>query len=308
MTETHIWYTIGNIPKQPANEHFLKDLIIISSIPIAIVAFIGNGIVCCLFWSKWKSSRFFLYFLNIAIANIAILINVFVSFPKLYLQVRIYNLFQHLVQMVQYLGHNTRFYILTAICAERYLVIFFPALVKHYRSQYTSVIVTGILWGLSCLISVVDDLACSRRFYITNMEYTVHCVPFTILIIILELVIFLFIMGFSTVSIFIRMQTQPTPPARLDITILTTVLLFLVTDTPTRMIQTLSVWFALNNVSITIATTELLDCINCAVTPFIFLIVGCWKKTSEPIWLFLERALTAEESMAEGPQVEQEQV
>ncbi|KAH0622427.1 hypothetical protein JD844_024727 [Phrynosoma platyrhinos] len=209
---------------------------------------------------------------------------------------------------MQLLGHNTRFYILTAICAERYLVIFAPDLVKQYRPQYTSVLVASILWGVSCVTSVVDNVACSRSFYRTHLEYKVYCVPFTFFIISLELVIFLFIMVFSTAVILTRMQTQPTPPTRLDITIVATVLLYLVTDTPTRLIRTLSTWLPLESIPLVVSTITLMDCINCAVIPFIFLIVGCWKKTSEePISLFLERALTAEENMTERPQVEQEE-
>nr|XP_060632128.1 proto-oncogene Mas-like [Anolis sagrei ordinatus] len=295
-------FPVPDTAKQSESGLSWKEMVMISWIPVAVLGFIGNGIVSYFFWYRRKTSRFFLYFQNITIANFSVLIYVFVYFHRLFLRIRIKNVFEHFVHTVQLLGDNTRFYLLAAICVERYLLVFRSVWVKTRRPQYTSAVVVSIVWVLAGMVSTVDHLACSPAFFVTTFEFELYCVSFTVLRIILEIGLILITIIFCTVAILKQILTQPMPPVRLDVTIVATVLLYLLTDAPTRIVYEFSVWLDIDGFAL-ILMTQLFDTINCAVVPFIFLIVGCWKKTSdEPVNLFLERALAFEENRVEGTQ------
>ncbi|KAJ7342162.1 hypothetical protein JRQ81_009284 [Phrynocephalus forsythii] len=281
----------------------LNEIIMLLCIPVAIMGLIGNVIVIYLFCQRCRNSRFFLYFQNIAFANIIVLIDVFVIFQRIYLQSNIKLFLIHLVEMLQTLGYNTRFYILTAICAERCLILFWPAWNKRHRPRLAAIMVCAILWSLSFLTSVVDNVACNADFIITYNQFAIDCKTSNLIRIVIDLVIFLPVMIQSTLAILIRTQTL----ARLDVTIIFTVVLYFLTDTPVRTTHNIIYWIPELDVFLLITITQLLDSINCAVNPLIFVIVGCWKKTSEEsVFIFLERALEAEENMAPTREVDEE--
>nr|XP_020665495.1 proto-oncogene Mas-like [Pogona vitticeps] len=284
-----------------------KEMIMLLCIPIAVMGLIGNGIVICLFCYRHKNSRFFLYFQNIAFANIIVLIDVFVVFQRTYFHTVIKPFVVHLVEMLQTLGYNTRFYILTAVCVERCLIIFSRAWNKRYRPQHMAIMVCGTLWSLSCLTSVVDNLACSTDFITTYEQFAIDCKTASLISIIVDLAIFLPVTILSTFAILIRTQTQQVPSASLDVTIEAIVILYLLTDTPVRITHNIIYWFQEIDVFLLITITQLLDSINCAVNPLILVIVGYWKKTpEEPFSLLLEKALEAEENMAPRTEADEE--
>ncbi|XP_062832707.1 proto-oncogene Mas-like [Anolis carolinensis] len=307
MVKAALSFPVPDMFRQSQYDLSWQEKIMISWMPFAILGFIGNGIVTYFFWHRQKRSRFFLYFQNITIANFSVLIYVFVYFHRLFLRLRIKNFFEHIVQTLQLLGNNTRFYLLAATCVERWFLVYRPVWVKHRRPQYTSAVVVSILWIVASITSMVDHLACSPAFFITTFEYELYCMSFTVIRIILELGLLIAIV-FCSAAILKRSLTQSMPPERLDVTILATVLLYLTTDTPDRIAYEISIWFDDMDIFALILFTQLFDTINCAVIPFIFFIVGCWKKPSdEPVSLFLERALMFEENRVEGTPVQEEQ-
>ncbi|XP_062981500.1 proto-oncogene Mas-like [Elgaria multicarinata webbii] len=286
--------------------HIFEEEIMLVGIPLGFLGLLGNGIASCLFCYQAKFSRFTLYFQNIVIANITVLVNHFIYMFRIYLHWDINNFFLHIIEMLEILGYNTRFYLLTAICVERCFLIFFPVWDKHYRPQHFTAMTSGICWALSCLLTVVDNLACLPHSHSAKGEFAVNCKSIRIVRIIIDLLIFLLIMIFSTLAILIRMQTQQSSPARLDITIVVTVLLFLLTDTPIRISTLSAFWIEAIDYFILTIMIHLFDTVNCTIIPFIFLIVGRWKNPSEPIKKFLNRALQVEENMAEKSPTAQE--
>ncbi|KAJ7342163.1 hypothetical protein JRQ81_009291 [Phrynocephalus forsythii] len=301
--------SVSGTAKPPEKAVFLKEMIMTSSLLIGIMGLIGNGIVLCLFCYMCKNSRFFLYFQNIVFANIIVLIYVLVFFQRtcLHLDVKLHPL--HLIEMLQTLGYNTRFYLLRTICVERCLIIFWPVWNRRYRPRHMTFLVCAILWSLSCLTSVVDNLACSADFTTTSEQFAISCKNSSIMRIVIDLVIFLPLVIFSTLAILIRGQTQRVPLARLDMIIMANVVLCILADTPIRIAHNIVYWLRGIDECLLTTTTQLFHSINSVATLLIFVIVGCWKKTSEePFFMFLERALEAEENMVQGREADEQPV
>nr|XP_020664898.1 proto-oncogene Mas-like [Pogona vitticeps]XP_020664907.1 proto-oncogene Mas-like [Pogona vitticeps]XP_020664914.1 proto-oncogene Mas-like [Pogona vitticeps]XP_020664923.1 proto-oncogene Mas-like [Pogona vitticeps] len=286
---------------------FLKEIVIISSVVIGIVGLIGNGIVTCLFCYRCKNSRFFVYFQNIAFSNTIVLFYVFVFFQRTCFHRGIKLRFLYIIEMLQTLGYNTRFYLLRTVCVERCLMVFWPAWNKRYRPQHTTFLVCGVLWSLSCLTSVVDNLACSSDFIKPNKPFLINCKNASIMRIVIDLAIFLPLVVSCTSAILIRHLTQQVPLARLDITIVATVVLCILSDTPIRIAHNIIYWLQGIDEGFLTTVTQLFHSVHSMASALILVIVGCWKKTSEEsFFMFLERALEAEENMALRTEADEE--
>ncbi|XP_013909322.1 PREDICTED: CAP-Gly domain-containing linker protein 1-like, partial [Thamnophis sirtalis] len=108
---------------------------------------------------------------------------------------------------------------------------------------------------------------------------------------------------------FERMQKKPqqTPPT-LDISIIATVVLFLVFDVSVKFFNILEFWFDAIHVP-TFSVAVLFDTISSSVSPYMYFIIGGFlKRTYDPFDVFLERALQDEETIVEGTQMQQEQL
>ncbi|XP_042301662.1 mas-related G-protein coupled receptor member H-like [Sceloporus undulatus] len=270
----------------------LTQRILYTSFPICIFGMIANLLVIWLFCCQIKKTPLTLYFLNMAIANLLIIVcNVYVVityFTSLYPSL----MFRRIMQMLHISAFDTSFFFITVIAVERYLILKYPLWCNQHRPKNFSVIMCVILWGLSWIVSFVTYYGCFPRFDISVNTLLNNCKTANIIEIIVEVFVFLPSMIFSTCTIWNRIHTrQPqTPVARLDVTIVGLVLLFLIINAPIRITQVITTWafyidrFVLGKISL------LLDSVNSAGNPFVYIIVGCRK--SQKAILFLERALS----------------
>ncbi|XP_062981498.1 proto-oncogene Mas-like [Elgaria multicarinata webbii] len=303
------FHTIGavkNTETQLETGYYLQKIIMIVSIPICSLGLIGNIIVFWLLCFKIQKTKFTVYFLNMALADLTVLCYYVIAFV-LFLKAIPINLFYlHIMELAHAFGFNASTYLLTAISAERYLMVFSPGWYQLHRPKYLSEIMCAVLWGLSCLMSLVLYFACYLQFDATLSEVNHSCEPTKLFRVIVNLLVFLPIMVFSTSILFIRMlrTLQETPPAKLDITIVATVLLFLLFAASVRIIEIIARWVPQVHIPVVFLIFHFLDAIDSSGTPFIYFIVG-YSKTAlvgnQPIKTFLERALLDEGN--EGEQV-----
>nr|XP_020664866.1 mas-related G-protein coupled receptor member B2-like isoform X5 [Pogona vitticeps] len=107
------------------------------------------------------------------------------------------------------------------------------------------------------------------------------------------------------VVLFIRMlrTQQDTPPAKLDITIVATVLLFILFAASVRIIEIIARWVPKVHIPVVFLIFHFLDAIDSSGNPFMYLIVGYTRKEMDNdsvLQTFLERALLDEGDTAEG--------
>lgn len=193
-------------------------------------------------------------------------------------------------------GFNAKTYVLTAIAAERYVMIFFQAWYQLRRPKHFSEIMCAILWGLSGLLAITLYYSCYLETDTLLKDTNQHCEPIKMARVIINLLVFLPIMVFSTYLIFTRMLTvsQETPLRRLDITIVATVLLFLLFAASVRIIEIIARWVPKIHIPILFLTLHFLDAIDSSGNPYVYLIVGYSKTkldSEKPFQTLLERAL-----------------
>ncbi|XP_026531083.1 mas-related G-protein coupled receptor member H-like [Notechis scutatus] len=274
----------------------LQKSITIVSIPICILGLFGNAIIFCLLCCSVRKTNFTVYFLNLVLADFVVLIYyviVFVFFLKA-VPISLYTL--HLMDLAHAFGFNAKTYVLTAIAAERYVMIFFPAWYRLRRPAHFSEIVSVIFWGLSGLLAITLHYTCNLEIDTSLQEANQHCEPTKMARVIINLLIFLPIMVFSTYLIFTRMlpASQEAPLRRLDITIVATVLLFLLFAASVRIIEIIARWVPKIHIPILFLSLHFLDAIDSSGNPYVYLIVG-YSKTKldcrNSFETLLERAL-----------------
>ncbi|XP_044298263.1 proto-oncogene Mas-like [Varanus komodoensis] len=281
----------------------LQERMLLTSIPICAVGLIGNGAIFWLLCCKVKI-KLSLYFFSVTVANLLIIFCNFVIIILYFAQITPRLIFQRVMQILHICGYDTSFYMFTGVAVERCCSIYFPDWYRSHRPNNFSHFGVSILWGLSFMVSFVDYYACFPRFQINFHVFFVACRTSTIMEIIIELIIFFPIIFSCTLAIWIRIpkRKEGTLRARLDITIVAMVLLFLILNAPLRIAHILTFWihkidtYMLQNISL------LMDSLNSTCNPLVYFFVGNWEwqKSSAPIHAFLEKALKAEESKPEG--------
>ncbi|KAM6459271.1 proto-oncogene Mas-like [Liasis olivaceus] len=287
---------------------------ILIAIPISILGIVGNIMVIFFLSFKIKKTRFTVYVLNITIADFSILIYLYTYFMLFLKPSLISASVSYIIELIYAVGCKSSLYILTVLCLERYLFVFFSTWYHCHRPEHLSFFFVTTLWTFSGLVSLVEYFACYPRFYIYLNENTLRCRIINLFQVFFEFLIFIPIMVYSTFAIFIRMQkkTQQTPPATLDISITATVVVFLVFDVSVKILNTIEFWFDAIHVP-TFSVAVLFDTISSSINPFMYFIIGGFmKRTLDPLDCLLEKALQdgtlQEGTMVEGTQTHQEQL
>ncbi|XP_063146609.1 mas-related G-protein coupled receptor member H-like [Candoia aspera] len=284
MAETYSlsFHTIGT-DKHAETEletgYSLQKTIIIVSIPICALGLLGNAIVFCLLCCTIKKTNFTVYFLNLVVADFTVLIYYVIVFILFLKAVPISLYYLYIMELAHAFGFNAKTYVLTAITAERYVMVFFPAWYKLHRPKHFSEIMCAILWGLSGLLAIVLYYACYLQTDPSFKEANQHCEPAKMFRVIINLLVFLPIMVFSTFLLFMRMLrvSQEAPLARLDITIVATVLLFLLFAASVRIIEIIARWVPEIHIPIVFLIFHFLDAIDSSGNPYVYLIIGYSK-------------------------------
>ncbi|KAM6459272.1 proto-oncogene Mas-like [Liasis olivaceus] len=273
-----------------------QKIIMIVSIPICTLGLLGNAIIFCLLCCTIKKTNFTVYFLNLVVADFTVLIYYVIVFILFLKAVPISLYYLHIMELAHAFGFNAKTYVLTVITAERYVMVFFPGWYQQHRPKHFSEIMCAVLWGLSGLLAIVLYYACYLQTDTSLKEANQHCEPTKMVRVIINLLVFLPIMIFSTFLLFTRMLSisQEAPLARLDITIVATVLLFLLFAASVRIIEIIARWVPKIHIPIVFLIFHFLDAIDSSGNPYVYLIVGYSKTkidSEKPFQTLLERAL-----------------
>ncbi|XP_070582490.1 mas-related G-protein coupled receptor member H-like [Erythrolamprus reginae] len=262
------------------------------SLPICILGFIGNSIIlwilCCRLRIKLN-----LYFVCVAAANNIMAFSIIAEYIMFFNPDTFSWMYHKILDILHLSSHIASFYIFAVIAVERWCIHFFPVWYKQSRPLNFSAIVSFSLWGLTSLTSVIVHYLCSPVLEVHFKEVQT-CTTSTVTLIITQS-IFIPCMIFFPLGIWIRihMKQKEVPPQRFDVTIVATVLFYLMLIAPFKLATILMYWFRNINGPMLGSLHTLLESIISTISPFIYLIVGSWKKPKvETAYAFLELALT----------------
>ncbi|XP_044295705.1 proto-oncogene Mas-like [Varanus komodoensis] len=299
---------LGNWSTKEATPNFM-EIIVIVSVPFCIWGLFGNTIGFWLLCCKVKRNRIIIYFLNLTVADFIVVAYYFTAFCLFLTPFNINIYFLRAMEIIYLFGYNASTYFLTVISATRFLVVFFPMWYQHHQPKTRLVCV--FLWSCSFLMSLGVYIACFPRFLSSHNMDSSYCSAATISAITVNFCVFLPIMLFSTLAIFWGMQRKARQrlPAKLDIIIIIMVLLCLIFASSMRTVDAVSSWHQKLDSPFAFLLSVLFDSIKYSADPFVYILVACWKrkKTSEPIYMCVGRALRNNETVKKDTQVAQEQ-
>lgn len=280
-----------------ASAHEVQKVIISISIPICIFGLLGNGIVLVVFSCIIKKTKYTIYALNIAAADILNLLYHFIFFlvflKPLYMTLQ----FALTFNMIYAFGYNAAFFILTVFCTERCLINYFPDWSQQHLSKIRAAVVCILLWGIACLITIVEFIVCQEKH-----DTTLSCWSAVVVKMFIEFLAFFPALVISVIALIIRTKkkTLPAPVPTVDITAIVTGVFFLIFDITVRLLDVVVFWTERTDLPL-VSISILCDIICSSGNPFIFFFLGCWRQPRawRPIHISLERAF--DENVSETP-------
>ncbi|KAL8181622.1 UNVERIFIED_CONTAM: hypothetical protein K2H54_013471 [Gekko kuhli] len=285
-------YTYSSFPNDSISYENLSDNVV-TSIPILVICIfgaVGNGMVIWLLGFGIKRNPFSTYILNLAVADLGVLLSVTFFVVNLW-TVFVYGFptmspVSFLVFLPMY---STSQFLLTAISIDRCVAVYFPLWHRCHRPPHLSTIVCAVIWVLSVLFTAITCMLKTVKPYVTT---TVESYQF-----IVNAVFSLPVMMVSTVALFIKacLKAKQHRRGRLLTVVLLTLLFFLLFAFP------LNVMFILTGL-VYLPTyvpigALLLACLNSGINPVIYFLVGRqWKsRRREGMKRILQKVFKEEE-------------
>ncbi|XP_059109332.1 mas-related G-protein coupled receptor member X2-like [Peromyscus eremicus] len=279
------------------------------SLIIALVGLVGNGIVLWFLGFHMRRNAFSVYILNLAGADFFFLcfqivycihtILYFFNFKTIDLP-----LFSFVVSNSAYLCGLS---MLSAISIERCLSVMWPIWYRCHRPRHTSAVICTLLWFLSLLLSLLEGKECGLLFDSLGPSW---CKTFDFITAAWLIVLFVVLLGSSlALMVTIFCGSQRIPVTRLYVTIVCTVLVFLLFGLPYGIYWFLLSWID-NFQSVMLCNfypvTICLSCFNSCANPIIYFLVGSIRHRRfqrNTLKLLLQRAMQdtpVEEESGEG--------
>ncbi|XP_069086084.1 proto-oncogene Mas-like [Pleurodeles waltl] len=301
--DAHGWFD------RPGEEdHTLLLTLRCLSLVFSLIGLLGNGTVLWYLYFGIPSNQFTVYILNLALADLTDLSSSFITLLYVFGHPR----GQHssatarnvllTLRLFRILGYNTSLYLLAAISLERCVSVLKPMWYKFQRSRHQSVIVCVMLWGLSCLMTGPEFFFCDEEMYETE-DFQCSAVLITSFSFGFIIVAPLMVISNLTLICKIGYSSQQHQRPKLYIVIVISVLFFLISTLPPRILELILYYkvlpprklsfFSAQHVSMFCST------INGSVDPFIYVFVGgLWKNRGKgPIHAALHRAFKSEPSI-----------
>lgn len=254
------------------------------AIILCLLGMIGNAIVSWILTFNIKRTKYTVYILNLAIADFIYLLFVAVVLLLMVNQMLNRNMpttTTVLALEVMYdFGYNAGMLFLTAISVERCLSVLFPIWYKCYRPKHLSSFTCGFIWLLGALLSLLDNFVCpSQSFMATTKECTGIQIFSTVLT-------FVFIIPLMLLSSFIliyiiKTTSKKSRPPKIYVAIIITVLVFLISVAPIRLLWSLLYFKSFTNTMSAVAfffATTYCTAFNSSANPFIYFFVGRHRK------------------------------
>ncbi|XP_030046191.1 proto-oncogene Mas [Microcaecilia unicolor] len=246
---------------------------------IAFCGLLGNSIVIWLLGFRIPKNKFTVYFLNLAIADVLFLFSVWVQLVVIIcmksghwisdVDTRNISIFMGLLYNV---GFNTGIYLLMTVSIERCLCALYPIWYQYRHPKHQSDIVCILLWALSGLVTGLEN-------FIPGSEPRTAVYLFTSALFLLVIIL----MILSSLILFITVQkiSDKCQPLRLYIVIIVSVVVFLISVVPARLLGLLLYFKVLSSYFLLVYfyfITVLCSSVNCAANPFIYFLVGSLRR------------------------------
>uniref|UniRef100_A0A671FSI9 G-protein coupled receptors family 1 profile domain-containing protein n=1 Tax=Rhinolophus ferrumequinum TaxID=59479 RepID=A0A671FSI9_RHIFE len=265
---------------------------------IALVGLAGNAVVLWLLGFCMRRTAFSVYILNLAGADF-----LFLSCQIMYSLETLTHYFHSVPIYIPsfFITVFTFAYVaglsfLSTISTERCLSILWPIWYRCHRPRHMSAVMCALLWALSLLLIIPERIYCDFLF---SHLYVVWCQVFDFIT--AGWLIFLCVLlSGSSLALVTRVLcgSQRVQPTRLYVTVLLTVLVFLLCGLPWGICWFLIFWinsglYGFNNPFLLVAVV--LTCVNSCANPIIYFFVGSfrqrWRKRRQTLKLVLQRAL-----------------
>uniref|UniRef100_G1QA36 G-protein coupled receptors family 1 profile domain-containing protein n=2 Tax=Myotis lucifugus TaxID=59463 RepID=G1QA36_MYOLU len=263
---------------------------------VALVGLAGNAVVLWLLGFHMRRNAFSVYILNLAGADFLFLCCQFIhslyfvfNFPFF---ISVIDTFLSPVSTFAYISGLS---FLSAISTESCLSVLWPIWYRCHRPRHLSTIMCALLWALSLLLSILEKNFSWGLFYFFSASV---CRVFDFIAAAWLILLFVLLSG-SSLALITRLLcgSNRVPPTRLYMTVVITVLVFLLCGLPFGIDWFIIFWIpnksnAFFHVSMMVV---LLSCMNSCANPIIYFFVGSfrqrWWKQRHTLRLVLQRAL-----------------
>ncbi|XP_044133040.1 proto-oncogene Mas-like [Bufo gargarizans] len=251
---------------------------------LCLLGMMGNAIVAWILTFNIKRTKYTVYILNLAIADFIYLL--FVAVVVLLMVDTMLNrntpttttIFA--LEVMYDFGYDAGMLFLTAISVERCLSVLFPIWYKCYRPKHLSSFSCGLIWLLGALLSLLDNFICPSQSF---MAATTECTGIQIFS---TIVTFVFIIPLMLTSSFIliyiiKTTSKKSRPPKIYLAIIITVLVFLISVAPIRLLWSLLYFKSFTNTLSALAfffATTYCTAFNSSANPFIYFFVGRHRK------------------------------
>ncbi|XP_048364533.1 proto-oncogene Mas-like [Sphaerodactylus townsendi] len=245
-------------------EYVEQRIFFIFVVLVSVVGFLGNGFVIWLLGFRMKRNSFTIYILNLAVADVGVLISMATFFAVGRSSTT--SICEELVIFT----YSTGQFLLTVISIDRCVCVLFPFWHQVHRPAHLSSVVCAAIWLCSFLLNATHFLLLLTRNLKNNLMYfqffvnALLCVPF---------------MTISALTLWVKMFLKPQQRRRgkLLMAIFITLLFFLIFAFPLNAIYLLS---TLTQKTIPTYMRYGLLCasLNSSVNPLIYFLVGRKKK------------------------------
>ncbi|XP_032974774.1 mas-related G-protein coupled receptor member X2-like [Rhinolophus ferrumequinum] len=282
----------------PQNETMRTLIPIFLVTIIAQVGLAGNVVVLWLLGFRMRRNAISVYILNLAGADFLLLccqiaLSLFVL--KDYFQSVPISLPSFFNPVFNF-AYITSMSFLSTISTERCLSVLWPIWYRCHRPRHMSAVMCALLWVLSLLLIILERIYCDFLF---SHLYEVWCKVFDFIT--AGWLIFLCVLlSVSSLALVTRLLcgSQRVQPTRLYVTVLLTVLVFLLCGLPWGICWFLMFWIKSHSDESSHLVNKVafvLSCVNSCANPIIYFLVGSfrqrWRKRRQTLKLVLQRAL-----------------
>ncbi|XP_003920450.1 mas-related G-protein coupled receptor member X1 [Saimiri boliviensis] len=281
---------ITGLKKPPCNVQTL--ILTVLTWITSLVGLTGNAVVLWLLGLRVRRNAFSTYILNLAAADL-----LFLSSRAIYSLLRFINIIhpisKFLYPMIM-LSYFTGLSLLSAISTERCVSVLWPIWYRCRRPAHLSAVVCALLWALSLLRSILEWMLCGFLFSDADSAL---CQTSDFITVAWLIFLFVILCGSSLVLLVrILCGSRKMPLTRLYVTILLTVLVFLLCGLPFGIVFFLFLWIP---VDLTVLHCHVhpvfifLSSINSSANPIIYFFVGSFRQRQnwKTLKLVLQRAL-----------------
>ncbi|KAL2806364.1 mas-related G-protein coupled receptor member X4 [Daubentonia madagascariensis] len=276
-------------------------IITLLTLIFALVGLAGNTVVLWLLGFRMRRNAFSVYILNLAAADFLFLCGrVTRSLRQLVITSYLQSYILSTVMLFPYLAGLS---MLSAISAERCLSVLWPIWYRCRRPRHQSAVTCALLWALSLLLSTLEFSFCHLLDFMGERNW---CQTFHSIICAWLIVLLVVLCGSSLalLSRFLR-DSWRMRMSRLYVTILLTVLVFLVCGLPLGIYWFLYVWMQ-NDVEVfcrPVLVFVFLTSVNSSANPIIYFFVGSFRQRRQDGRQTLKRVL--QRALQDAPEVDE---